>query len=546
LNNQSLETKNPKNAKSLDSNSKTNKALESQNPNKIQTAKIQSPKVSKDLVNPQSPKVLESNLKLDSKNTRESKKIQRVKNTSNSITIQNPTNSQKSKESSKAKSFIRTIPISIALASALTSHAVAAWQFGNKTNGSGGGILTGYGTIVSQDIIVENIQANLTSQNVGILNFLYGITQNGSGGNLTINNNSSLTIYVLNGPLIRIYNNAVAGIITNSGTLIREQLGGVNNYPLAFSMQNNARAEAFINNGRMYWERAGAIGMQSGTNIGIIKNTGTIQSGGDAINANGATIGSIELNGGLIQRINNSGGVGNVVPTTGNIISLTNSTKVGTITMSNSASIHGNTSLLTHSTITNGFSIDNSKITGNITLANQSTIANGLSLSNTANITGVINLTERGYIDVLSLNQGTITGGISLTGNANGTDTNTATIGEITLENASTITGDISVKGDGASNNANAKIGNIILEDGTGIGGSIAVGDSNGAANTNGEIAGITLNGNSTITNGITNASGGTISNITLASSNTINNGIANEGNIGTITSNTGTNVNNT
>ncbi|WP_179854359.1 beta strand repeat-containing protein, partial [Helicobacter pullorum] len=575
LNNQSLETKNPKSAKSLDSNSKINKALESQNPNKIQTTKIQSPKAFKDLVNPQSQKVVESNLKLDSKNTRESKKIQRVKNTYDS------TNSQKSKEFSKVKSLIRTIPVSIALASALTSNAVAAWQFGNKTNGSGGGILTGYGTIVSQDIIVENIQANLTSQNVGILNFLYGITQNGSGGNLTINNNSSLTIYVLNGPLIRIYNNAVAGIITNSGTLIREQLGGVNNYPLAFSMQNNARAEAFINNGRMYWERAGAIGMQSGANIGIIKNTGTIQSGGDAINANGATIGSIELDGGLIQRINNSGGVGNVVPTTGNIISLANS-NIGTITMSNSASIHGNISLSrttitdkisfgdsnmtgnlslggsriangisidssnisgnismaagsgANSTITNGFSIDNSKISGNITLANQSAIANGLSLSGNSTIAN-LNLTDRGYIDTLSLNQGTITGNISLTGNADGTGTNTATIGEITLTNNSTITGNISVKGDGASNNANAKIGNITLEDGTGIGGSIAVGDTNGASNTNGEITGITLNGDSTIAGGIINNTNGNIGTIISNTGTNINNIITNHGTIGSL-----------
>ncbi|WP_196332233.1 hypothetical protein, partial [Helicobacter pullorum] len=89
LNSQSLETKNPKNTKNLESKSKTNKALEYQNPNKIQTTKIQSPKAFKDLVNPQSPKVLESNPKLDSKNTKESKKIQRVKNTYDS------TNSQK-------------------------------------------------------------------------------------------------------------------------------------------------------------------------------------------------------------------------------------------------------------------------------------------------------------------------------------------------------------------------------------------------------------------------------------------------------------------
>ncbi|WP_205742324.1 hypothetical protein, partial [Helicobacter pullorum] len=48
------------------------------------------------------------------------------------------------------------------------------------------------------------------------------------------------------------------------------------------------------------------------------------------------------------------------------------------------------------------------------------------------------------------------------------------------------------------------------------------------------------LNGTSTITNGITNNSGGTISNITLASSNTIHSGITNNsgGNIGKITSN--------
>ena len=60
LNNQSLETKNPKNTKSLDTNSKTNKALESKNPNKIQTTKIQDSKIQLES-NPKDFAKLESN-----------------------------------------------------------------------------------------------------------------------------------------------------------------------------------------------------------------------------------------------------------------------------------------------------------------------------------------------------------------------------------------------------------------------------------------------------------------------------------------------------
>ena len=482
---------------------------------------------------------------------------------------------------------------------------MADWKFGSPTSGSSIRDFSAYGTLVNgnQDMLVDNIKKSF--RNDGQLqNFLYGITQNGSGGNLTINDNSSIEFYVLNGPMIKLEGKTTAGIITNSGTLIRERLGGINNYRVLFDLGNNATAKAFINNGTIYWEGDNAIALWGGSNIGTIRNTGTIQSEGAVINSgNNATIGSIEFDGGLIQRIASSGSINNITPTTGDVISLTNA-NIGTITVSNSASIHGNISLSgtritdkisfsdsnmtgnislsrttitdkisfgdsnmtgnislngsqvangisfdgsnisgnislavnngTHSTITNGFSIDNSKISGNITLANQSAIANGLSLSGNSTIAN-LNLTDRGYIDTLSLNQGTITGGISLTGNADGTGTNTATIGEITLTNNSTITGNISVKGDGASNNANAKIGNIILENGTGIGGSIAVGDSNGAANTNGEIAGITLNGNSTIAGGITNNANGNIGTIISNTGTNINNIITNHGTIGSL-----------
>ncbi|EEQ64538.1 hypothetical protein HPMG_01995, partial [Helicobacter pullorum MIT 98-5489] len=339
---------------------------------------------------------LESNLKLDSKTLQEPCKI---------------------KELNKAKSLIRTIPISIALASALTSHAVAAWKFGSPTSGSSIRDFSAYGTLVNgnQDMLVDNIKKSFRNDGQ-LANFLYGITQGNSGGNLTINDNSSIEFYVLNGPMIKLEGSTTAGTITNSGTLIRERLSGIGNYRVFFDLGTNTTAKAFINNGTIYWEGTHAIALWSGSNIGTIRNTGTIQSEGAVINSgNNATIGSIEFDGGLIQRITSAGSIGNAVATTGDVINLANA-NIGTITMSNSASIHGNISLsgtritdkisfgdsnmtgnisLGGSRIANGFSIDNSKITGNITLANQSTIANGLSLSGNSTITN-LNLTERG------------------------------------------------------------------------------------------------------------------------------------------------------
>ncbi|WP_196332202.1 hypothetical protein, partial [Helicobacter pullorum] len=254
------------------------------------------------------------------------------------------TNSQKSKESSKVKTLIRTIPISIALASALSSHAVAAWQFGSL-QASGSGLPSSTGTISGEDLIVDGLTIDLRNYWVGINNYLYGVARNGTGGNLTINNNSKIEVYKMSGPLIKIDGNATAGIITNNGIINRDDTG-TSSVRATVDVGTNASVEAFINTGTIYWEEATSIvRLWGNSSIGTIKNTGIMQSRGGIIIANGKTIGSIEFDGGLIQRITNAGtATNNAVATTGNVIEITSS-NIGTITMSNSASIHGNISL---------------------------------------------------------------------------------------------------------------------------------------------------------------------------------------------------------
>ncbi|WP_279145401.1 beta strand repeat-containing protein, partial [Helicobacter pullorum] len=620
LNNQSLETKNPKNTKSLDSKSKTNKALESKNPNKIQTAKIQSPKVSKDLVNPQSQKVAESNLKLDSKTRQKSNKesesklpkIQRVKNTRDSITIQNPTNSQKAKESSKVKTLIRTIPISVTLAMALSSQMAVADITAQK-----GGVIQipdGVGSVVGDGTIINNQKmqniagaiagnkgtiVNATIINGTIVNgesyvIDVGYTSNGQqtystgtiihgwnlrngvtgqsdgAGGVTITNGGTLSvpsmpISVMIGQagdlvvnenvyitgktqntdgqfgqgLIFIGKNTKAGTITNKGTLRSNK---------SIKFGDDAIADAVINEGTIISTGGeGAIKTGNGVEVGAIINKGTIT---------GTASGSDNLISIIKTKLKTLNIEGVVNATDNKAILLNSSTTLDNFTITNGASITGNINIqgnskvgtmaiggknstgtitqitgnisLANSTIINGLSLyDSANISGNITLANQSTIANGLSLSGNSTIAN-LNLTDRGYIDTLSLNQGTITGGISLTGNGTGANASnkTATIESITLANTSTITGDINIKGNSATNNA--KIGSITLESGTGIGGSIAVGDNTAK----GIIDTITLNGNSTIAGGIINNANGNIGTITSNTNDGVSNIITNSGTI--------------
>ncbi|WP_158654106.1 beta strand repeat-containing protein, partial [Helicobacter pullorum] len=626
LNNQSLKTKNTKNAKSLDSNSKTNKDLESQNSNKIQTTKIQSPKVSKDLVNLESSKVLESNLKLDSKTHQKSNKesesklpkIQRVKNTRDSITIQNPTNSQKSKESSKVKSFIRTIPVSVTLAMALSSQMavadITAQKGGVIQIPDGVGSVVGDGTIINNQIMQGTTVTgggnsgtilNATIVNGTIINgtsytVLYKVSNDTKNGTIingwnfrdsaagTLNNSGTVVVSkdftshampisvligkagdllidsgvtitgtgtngaVSNG-VVFVGLNAQAGIITNKGTIT-----GANKN---IAVGNSGIAEAIINEGLIRVVGSDNFGIMGWGNSTItnITNTGTITGAATRglIGLEGSAVGTLTINGGVLNHTNNGDAIKMVRANGAN-----KETSVNAITINGGASITGNIRIQNASNVgTMVISGANNlgtatQITGDINLANTSTITNGITLSDTANITGTINLTEKGYIDTLSLNQGTITGGISLTGNGTGaTGSNTATIGEITLANNSTITESIIVKGDSASNNA--KIGSITLESGTGIGGSIVVGDNTakgiidtitlndnasvgGITSTNGTISNIALNGTSTITNGITNNSGGNIGTIT-SNTNNINNTITNEGTINDLVVSKGT-----
>ena len=531
-------------------------------------------------MNLESQKVVESNLKLDSKTRQKSNKeletklpkIQRVKNTYDSITIQNPTNSQKSKESSKVKTLIRTIPVSITLAMALSSQMAVAditaqaggeiqipdnvgtiinagttiindqIMQGTTTSGSNGTIVNATivnGTIVNgtssvktTGVTASNNQGTIingwnfrdgaagTSVNGGIvIGSNFGGSKSmpisvliGKAGDLLIDDGVVLTVggnnnAVANG-VVFVGQNAQAGTITNKGTIT----GGNKNIAVA----NNGIAAAIINEGVINVEnfQSDNFGIMAwgGTNIQTIINKGTISGEASAsrglIGLSGSTVGTLLLDGGVLRHADGS---------SGQAILIYGSSNVDNFTITNGASITGNTDI---------------KNTSNI---GTMVIGGANNSGTTTKIIGNLNLTDRGYIDTLSLNQGTITGGISLTGNADGVGTNTATIGEITLANSSTITGNISVKGDGASTNANAKIGNIILENGTGIGGSIAVGDSNGAANTNGEIAGITLYGNSTIAGGIINNANGNIGTIVSNTNDGVSNTITNSGTIGSL-----------
>ena len=334
--------------------------------------------------------------------------------------------------------------------------------------------------------------------------------------------------------LVVVGQNVQVGTITNKGTLTGSNKNiNVGNYGVA---------EAIVNEGVI--NANGAFGIMGWANstIKTIINKGTISGNG--------TNGLIGLSDSDSEMLLVDGGVLNTTNNSTSAISIINGTTVDNFTITNGGSIKGKIDIRGASNVgTMVISGANNsgtatQITGNINIANTSTITNGISLSNSANITGTINLTEQGYIDTLSLNQGTITGGISLTGNGTGANANnrTATIESITLENTSTITGDINIKGNNTSNNA--KIGTITLESGTGIGGSIVVGNNTakgtidtitlngnasvgGITGNNGIISTLTLGGTSSIGT-ITNNSNGTITNIALNENGTITNGITN------------------
>ncbi|KPH51572.1 hypothetical protein, partial [Helicobacter pullorum] len=207
---------------------------------------------------------------------------------------------------------------------------------------------------------------------------------------------------------------------------------------------------------------------------------------------------------------------------------------IDSINIGNGSTMTGDISLVGNSKITYAIAIAGI-LEGNVS-AIHGTGGNGTinRMDISGEITKEVQLDNNSKISTLNLNSGTITEGINFQGLTTNSNGDTATIDNLTLSNDAHI-GGIDI-GNTSGGNAKGVISNLTLN-GTSSIGSIV--------NNRGTISELTLNNDSTITNGIINASGGTISNITLASSNTINNGIANEGNIGTITSNTN-NINNT
>ncbi|STQ88231.1 hypothetical protein [Helicobacter pullorum] len=498
LNNQPL--KNPKNAKGLDSKSK----LESKNPNKIQTTKIQDSKIQlesnpKDLakLESNSPKLkdskvsktskdsmkLESSPKLDSKTSQKSNskskspKIQKVKNTCDSK------QSKKSKNSSKLKSFIRTIPISIALASALSSQAVADWSTDGGACSSGD-----FNCTISKDLNLTSTRGNIQ------------IVATGKVGTLTIDSGYNVA-KVLNSPF---GDNGIFSIqgtaegLTNNGTITA--IGSWRNIVVGAENNTSASIGNIVNNGTMVsintnmllHGRVDSI-VNSGT---IILNSGTNQAWSSVFaieNQVGADLTFSDQS--LTQSTTN---YKNIIWTQdrratslGNIVAKDNARLEGnfdfknrftgeSITFQDSASMTGNISLAGNSAITNGITIggnssggsgNNASLTGNISLAGQSRISKilidgsnmgGSGTNGTPKLQGNITLnTSNGITDGI-----TITNGGTLAGNINAQSS--SSIGGIAINNGS-LAGNISL-----TNNARIQNG-IVLDNSANMTGDISM-----------------------------------------------------------------------
>ncbi|WP_210670813.1 S-layer family protein, partial [Helicobacter pullorum] len=396
---------------------------------------------------------LESSPKLDSKTSQKSNskskspKIQRAK-TSDSKKL---TNSQKS----KIKSFIRTIPISIALASALASPLAAGW------NNSGNGTFNCSGDTCT-------LSANKSS---GYIQY----NNNGNGTHLTINSiifrgeGAGVIGYSNNNSLIGIRATG-AGTITNNGTLQATKSGRV------VGIEANGRVEHIINNGTMTSNAYTAF-MLFGK-AGTIENNGTIQVTGATQNWH--AIYSIETSSSQFDSFifaNQS-----KTETTGsrhrNIIFIKddvgNREIIGSILSKDSAVLRGNFTF-DQGTIGNITFQDSASMAGNISLANSARITNGIAIHDSGTIAGNISLAG----------SSAITNGITIGGNsASGSGSNATLTGNISLAGRSSIS--------------------KILIDGSNMGGSGA----NGTPKLDGDI---TLNTSNEITNGITIANGGTL-----------------------------------
>ncbi|WP_179854166.1 beta strand repeat-containing protein, partial [Helicobacter pullorum] len=610
LNNQSLETKNPKNAKGLDSKSKS----ESKNPNKIQTTKIQDSKTQlesnpKDLakLESNSPKLkdskvsktskdsmkLESSPKLDSKTSQKSNskskspKIQKAKSTCNSKQSKKPA---KSKNSSKLKSFIRTIPISIALASALSSQAVADW------NNDGGACRNGYNCTISGNLQLGNAQGYIqitASGSTGTLSINQGVhvqkvweqgltgTQNGvfeiKGPTQGITNNGTVTsvgswrnIVVLSGgSLGSIVNSSTGTLISrsnsvlllfgrvdsieNAGTIMRTA-GGSADYHSLFAIEGQVGADLTFSNQSLTRSAVGA------RNIIWTQGGATTSLGEIVAKENSRLEGNFDFN---------------------------NRFTGESITFQDSANMTGNISLEGNARIANGITIggnstggsgSNASLSGNITMLTPGNVTNTASIDNITissggTYAGTIHTAGQTNISRITIANGGVVG--SNTANSMILSSGNSTIHNIDIQNGGTMYGNIEAHWAQDANAVNKKDGNIgnvsitgrlqgdivlqnkvfmnslTMSDNGTITGNIRIGAIGsddqfptlstitlrnnsginaitlGGASAHATIDSLTLEGTSSIGT-ITNNSNGTISNIALNGTSTITNGITN------------------
>ncbi|WP_144049280.1 hypothetical protein, partial [Helicobacter pullorum] len=445
---------------------------------------------------------LESSSKLDSKTRQKSnkeseskqpKKIQKVK----TCDSKKPA---KSKNSSKLKSFIRTIPISIALASALSSQAVADW------NDDGGACGNGYNCTISKDLNLNSNRGNIQ------------ITASGSTGTLTIDSGYTVA-KVLNSPfgdngLFSIQGTAEG--LTNNGTI--SSLGAA--VWRNILVNRNANLGYIVNNGKMIASNVNII--LEGT-VGRVVNTGTmITEANDnhfyrsVINIEGNAGADLIFSGqSLTQSTKNRKNViwakDGVNASFGNILVEDNSKIEGNFDFNNgttgksiifqdSANMIGEISFEGRVNIANGIAIqDSASMTGNISLAGNSAIANGITIGgnssggsgNNASVTGNISLAGQSRVSKILIDGSNMGGsGINGTPKLDGDITLTTSQGitdGITIANGGTLDGNINAQSSssigGIAINNGSLIGSILLTNNARIQGGIVLDSANMTGN---------------------------------------------------------------
>ncbi|WP_196332267.1 hypothetical protein, partial [Helicobacter pullorum] len=406
-----------------------------------QDSKIQLESNPKDLAKLESQKISKIEL--------ESKKIQRAKSILDSTT-------KKAKESSKTKSFVRIIPTSIALASALASNMAAAPSelpsgenqplngfileeaSGNNPKVTVSGTISN-GTIVSGTAIVSGGNQGNSKR--------YSADNSPYGGDL-VKGDGGATSTIINGWDIKAYNFAQGVSDGNGGVKVTKSIQPWW-FERVYEVLRGTKAGNFtidknvtinITNGGG-WALSNIIRISEGasaatiTNNGIIKhnaaNSGTnviVLADGASVDAivnngtmalQGTDVLKLEANSNLKKLVNTK----RMTTTKNDLIRLSGGNiSIKQIELSSGSTTSAGTNIInaasnaTIGTIT----ADDATINGSINLAGTSSITDGISLSNTSTLTGNISLTNNSRIQGgIVLDNSKITGGITLGGSSN-------------------------------------------------------------------------------------------------------------------------------